>query len=288
VNGPSQKLRHALEKSYLNMNGIYVDSMPLEQEIGRYSDEYSRGINNDPRNTVGLTLLELENDEIGIHYGWGWDSMSVAAARKCSAVVDVNANYELLELKKLILQKEGLENHFLLNCDLKKELKLDCLFDFAIINGCLKMIPLGATAQGPQKVQFGFLQRVCKSLKISGRLYLAAGNRYDYHCFIWKKKPYWNYLHSLSVLETLLKKAGFAHIENYASFPDFQCPRKIIPLKRIETCSYMPVYNVLLNGHLLIKLFRRIRIYLDILVFKKLKLYFFAPDYIFVARKDHT
>jgi SAM-dependent methyltransferase len=163
----------------------------------------------------------------------------------------------------------------------------------------------------PRVMQLHFLQMVSQNLKKGGRLYLAIENRYDYQYLLWKKdphpelfytaflprsianiisniwygRPYVTYLYSRRELTRLLEEAGFSEIEQFAVFPDYRFPGKIIPFEKVATCSYDVIYNSPPTGSLLKRIFRRARKHFDLLVYKKLKLFGLCPSFIFIARK---
>jgi len=170
---------------------------------------------------------------------------------------------------------------------------------------------VGSTNKNPKTHQLTFLKQVCRHLTTDGRLYLAIENRYDYQHFLWKrdihpnlmytaflprslsnvisqifrKRPYRNYIYSSKELQRLLKLAGFKSSVVYAVFPDYRFPQKIIKLGSKDTSHYEPVYAKMKRNDLIAKVFRKIRYVLDILIYKKLKLFSLAPSFIIIAKK---
>jgi len=165
--------------------------------------------------------------------------------------------------------------------------------------------------ENPRNIQLRFLEMVRNNLKTNGRMYLAIENRYDYQHFLWKRdphpniyytaflprkvsnlicnfwfgRPYVNYLYSFGELENLVKEAGFDEVEKYAVFPDYRFPIKIIPLDKYDNNDYEPVYNLVQTSDIKKKIFHRIRREIDNIIYKKLKLLYFAPSIIIIARK---
>jgi hypothetical protein len=84
--------------------------------------------------------------------------------------------------------------------------------------------------------------------------------------------------------EELLKANGFVDIEKYAVFPDHKYPLKIIPLSKLDECSFELIQYLYRGG-----CFRRIcagaRRRVNIIIFKKLKLFSLSPSFIITARK---
>jgi len=165
--------------------------------------------------------------------------------------------------------------------------------------------------QKPDELQHQFLCQVNTHLTDGGRLYLAIENKFNYQYFLWKRdphvnlfytsflpkflsnfisylfrgRPYRNYIYSKNGLKKLLSNAGFTSITPYAAFPSYQFPLKIIPLEG-SSFFYEPVYLMGPNKHIFMRVFRKFRRLLDVLIFNKLKLFFFVPAFIFIAEKE--
>ena len=165
-------------------------------------------------------------------------------------------------------------------------------------------------ANSPGKIRIGFLQTVYKGLRPGGKLYLSYVNKLRVNVLLLFLKieissffsPFslkkalsfislpntirllFYYLLSQKGFEELLKSNGFVDIEKYAVFPDHKYPLRIIPLSRLDECSYEPVQHPHRGGSL-----RRIcagaRRRVDIIIFNKLKLFSLSPSFIIIARK---
>jgi len=344
------KLKQKLEGSFEKIDGIYTDPSSVGYWSNLKKEDQPELINAletnscwdvitekypqlrdiifDPTRAVGIKLLDINPNDIGIDYGCMWGNLLVYAAKSCKAMVGIDKTRESLKFLQYRLRDEKINNCFLINCDLRKLRIFEDIFDFAIVNGVLEWIPeenevelprflkkgkcrLKKPLRDPKLVGLEFLQMVYRSLKNGGKLYLAIENRYDYQYFLWKKdphvelfytaflprkvaniisniwygRPYVNYLYSHKELEELIKKAGFREVEKYASFPDYRFPMKIIPLKRNWRDSFEPVYRSRRTSNIIKRGFRKLRKYLDWLVYKKLKLFSLAPSFIVIARK---
>jgi cyclopropane fatty-acyl-phospholipid synthase-like methyltransferase len=165
--------------------------------------------------------------------------------------------------------------------------------------------------QSPAELQHQFLCKVNDHLTERGRLYLAIENKFNYQYFLWKRdphvnlfytsflpkflsnlisyifrgRPYRNYIYSKNGLKKLLKNAGFTSITSYAAFPSYQFPLKIIPIER-KFLFYEPVYIMGPRKGIFMRVFRKFRRSLDVLIFNKLKLLFFVPAFIIIAEKE--
>jgi len=164
----------------------------------------------------------------------------------------------------------------------------------------------------PNESQQEFLKKIYFSLKDTGKLYLAIENRWDYQHFLWKRdphsnlfytailprkisniiskifygRPYVNYIYSMKELERLLSAAGFVLIEKFAAFPDYRSPLKIMDINNEDTTDYHPVYHTTPTKNIIKKIFRRIRNYLDKVIYSNLKLFNLAPSFIVIAKKQ--
>jgi hypothetical protein len=162
----------------------------------------------------------------------------------------------------------------------------------------------------PEKIRIKFLQTVCNGLRPDGMIYLSYANKLRinivvffikleigsfFNAFSLKKalniislvkviSILFYYLLSQKGLEELLKENGFVDIEKYAVFPDHKYPLKIIPLSKLDECSFEPVQYISMEGSL-----RRISVAVkrrvDRLIFKNFKLFGLSPSFIITARK---
>ena len=163
-------------------------------------------------------------------------------------------------------------------------------------------------SQGKTKVQF--LKTVYNGLKPGGKLYLSYANKMRVNIFFGFAKleiEYYfasfslknalsiisllnaiylfsYYLLSQKGLEKLLKANGFVDIEKYAVFPDHKYPLKIIPLSKLDECSFEPVLYTSREGSLS-RISAGVRRRVDRLIFNKLKLFSLSPSFIIIARK---
>jgi len=162
----------------------------------------------------------------------------------------------------------------------------------------------------PAKISIGFLKTVCKGLRPGGKLYLSYANKlrtsiliqlsvletmsyfFSYNLskylgfvsFVKKICLLSYYLLSQKGLEKLLKANGFIDIEKYAVFPDHVHPLKIIPLSKLDECSYEPVQNISREGSLRM-ISAGVKRRVDRIIFNKLKLFGLSRSFIITARK---
>lgn len=166
--------------------------------------------------------------------------------------------------------------------------------------------------QNPRLEQLTFLKNVNKNLKKNGRLYLAIENRFDYKHFLWKKDPhsnllftailprflanvvsnlwygrsYVNYIYSIKGLKKLLTEAGFKYLKVNAAFPDYHFPLKTIPIGQGDIGYYEPSSYWNKRKGLFARIVKKAIKILDIIIFRKFKLFTLAPAYIIIAYKE--
>lgn len=224
-----------LHQSYKEIDGIYYDKSISSGYWSNLSREEQKVLLNnlekdtthnavkklfpnfkniifDPMRSVGLTLLDIKKHEIGVDYGCMWGNLLIYCAKKCRTMFGIDKTRESLEFVKCRLKEESLSNCYLLNANLRENIPLKEMFDFAIVNGVLEWIPdendvelkafftrsklskfgIKKHSNNPKLVQLNFLKMVYRNLKPGGKLYLAIENRYDYQYFLWKRDPHPN------------------------------------------------------------------------------------------------
>ena len=162
----------------------------------------------------------------------------------------------------------------------------------------------------PEKIPIGFLKTAYKGLRPGGTLYLSYANKLRIRTFLLfiklaiepfftaislKKAPsfisllnaiylFSYYLLSQEGLEKLLRTNGFVDIEIYAVFPDLKYPLKIIPMSKLDECSFEPVQYISREGGLR-RISAGVKRRADRLIFKNFKLFGLSPSFIITARK---
>jgi len=212
----------------------------------------------------------------------------------------VNANYNEQHFKEVF--DCVIINSFLEQLQIEVKHNKSILFDSKIRSQ--------NEANSPGKIRIGFLQMVCKGLSPGGTLYLSYANRLRirtlllfikieissfFSPFSLKKalsfislpntiRLFFYYLLSQKGFEELLKANGFIDIEKYAVFPDHKYPLKIIPLSKLDECSFEPVLYASREGSLS-RICAGVKRRVDRLIFKNFKLFSLSPSFIIIARK---
>ena len=219
----------------------------------------------DQSRAVGLRLLEIENNDIGIDYGCMWGNLLISAARQCKAMVGVDQTSDSLRFTQLRLQEEGLDNCFLLNANLRSELSFKETFNFAILCGVLEWIPENRIIDlkrhfaksrmkfmtpeiNPRTDQLNFLKSVNRNLKTDGRIYLAIENRFDYRYFLGKKDPHSNQFFTAILprfLSNILSniKYGRPYVNYIYSFRALEDLLRDAGFERCEVYASFPDYH---------------------------------------------
>ena len=174
------------------------------------------------------------------------------------------------------------------------------------ISECIKLNKL-KKSESPINMQKQFLKKTYDSLRENGKLYLAIENRFDFKFFlgikdphtqtyfttifpkkivniyfkIFKNKEYKTWIYSFGETKKIIESIGFKNIEVYSSWPDYHFPEQIYEYGKMD--SSFKLSTVRRNGKIKFKLL--IKRFFEFILFKLLKLDFFAPAIIIVAKK---
>jgi hypothetical protein len=216
-------------------------------------------------------------------------------------------NYELVNANYKERHFEDVFDYVIINCFLEQlltEIKHNKSIYFNSIIGAKKK------DNSLEKTGIGFLQSACKGLRPGGKIYLSYANMLrinilfqlsmhkimsfslsynlrkglGFASFVKNIYLLSSCLLSQKGLETLLKSNGFVDIEKYAVFPDHKCPLKIIPLSKLDECSYEPVQHLYREGSLS-RISAGVKRRVGRLIFMKFKLFDLSPSFIITARK---
>jgi ubiquinone/menaquinone biosynthesis C-methylase UbiE len=270
---------------------------------------------------AALELLDMNYDGICIDYGCMWGVLSVAASKRVSQVIAIDQTYDSLYFLRKRCIEENISNITCLHGDIKN-IGLENIADYAIVNGVLEWVPITRNVEvsdfykgnisisekniNPKKIQQDFLKRVHKSLVKDGKLVLAIENRHSYQYYmgmkdphanlmyttflprfisnlvskIFRNRPYENYIYSFKEIERLLIDSGFSDVKRYASFPNYHFPQLILDYSSEGFNYYSRYPNV---NRITIK--QKIAYGVEIILMKYLKLKWFSPAIIVVAKK---
>jgi hypothetical protein len=300
-----------------------IDILGSKNSVKKYFPEHYDIIFS-PKRAAGLALLDLRPGEIVVDAGCMWGALTIPLAKAGCNVIGIDQTCESLKLLEKRVSEEQLKNVELVCSDLNKISFYESTFDKAIINGVLEWIPQVNPVElkkyygqkniqnpnigknpSPRQMQYDFLKKIFEGLKNGGALYLAIENRYDIfyfmsqpdpHCNIrlitfmprWIQnlisnillgRPYINWIYSSRQLEKLLNAAGFTNIEMMYAFPDYRSPEFILSKNGLN--QYHPIKYRMTKNRL-----KKIVVYFtEELIFRRLKLKFFSPAFIVIARK---
>jgi len=306
-------------KKFLQDIGILGSKNSVEKHFPEHYDVIFS-----PKRAAGLILLDLKPGEIVVDAGCMWGALTIPLAKAGCNVIGIDQTYESLKLLEKRVSEEQLKNVELICSDLNKIFFYESSFDKAIINGVLEWISqetsvelkkfygkksggitFRSNTQSPGNLQYDFLKKVFNGLKNEGTLYLAIENRFDIfyfmsqpdpHCNIrfitfmprWIQnvmsnlilgRPYVNWIYSPKQLAKMLNTVGFRNVEIMYAFPDYRMPEYILSKKGLNhyhPFKYRTTKNIL----------KKIVVYVtEDLIFRKLKLNFFSPALIVIARK---
>lgn len=299
-----------------------LNNFGSKKMVEHYFPEYKDVIFS-PKRSAGLTLLDLNPGDVVVDAGCMWGALTIPLARAECNVIAIEQTYESIALLKKRLDEENLDNVNLICADLKKINFQAGSFDKFILNGVLEWIPeienielkkfygkkillrADNDSKSPGKIQIEFLRNTFSGLRNGGSLYLAIENRYDIlnfigqpdaHCNIrfitimprWIQnfisnlllgRPYKNWIYSPKEMKKILQDIGFSQINIHYAFPDYRFPEYILTEKGMV---HFMKYN---NSRRGTRIIRRVFNLVTDLVCRKLKLVFFAPALIIIAKK---
>jgi len=271
---------------------------------------------------VAAELLDLKGHEVIVDLGCMWGALTIPLAKQSKHVLGIDQTIESLIFSSKRAESEGLKNTSFLNANLR-DIKLPQLFDAAIVNGVLEWVPETSEVDlnqfftsksvktkvktNPKLIQKNFLKNVYNCLNSDGKILLAIENRYDYKYFlgfkdphaqtlfttilpkklvsiffkVFKKKEYNTWIYSFNETKKLVKDAGFKNIDIYSAWPHYHFPEQIFRYGCIDGTFVSP--SIRRNGKIKFKLL--VKRFFETILFKILKVDFFAPAIIIIGKK---
>ena len=276
------------------------------------------------RRSAGLELLQFSGKETVIDFGCMWGALTIPIAKQVQKVIAIDQTYESILFTQKRAVEEKLKNIFFLNTNIRDIKFPKNSYDIAVVNGVLEWLPeykpvelksyfklkdLSNEYKDPKIIQKEFLVNIREGLAKEGKLFLAIENRYDYKMFlgskdrhadsyfttifpykisnflykIFKGKNYRTTIYSFNELKILLKSTGFSSVDLYACWPHYHFPEYIIPyMEKTDKFFNLPLIRDK-NNKINIKKIIINRI--EWILFKVLKLNFFSPAIIVIAKK---
>lgn len=305
-------------------NKEYLKDLPAlgaRKTVERYFPQHFDVIFS-PKRAGGLPLLDPRPGEVVVDLGCMWGALTIPLAKAGCRVVAVDQTLESLLLLKQRLIDDTVLNVDIVCSDLKKIRYAGPVVDTFVVNGVLEWIPetgmielkkyygkkmakTGDCRARPDDLQKEFLKNIHAGLKDDGQLYLAIENRFDFfyflglpdlHCnikfitFLPRKlqdyisrlilgRPYVNWIYSEAALRKILADAGFTDISVFYTFPNYRLPEYIL------TGKGMGFYRPSLYKRRKSFVVKALCYAVENLIFNKLRLKFFSPSFIVIARK---
>jgi len=276
-----EQLKSQLDKSALIENGVYyfVNSSNINNDQSN-SKTGGNHFRDEFQSPVGLRMLDIKKNDVGIQFGCDPSSLLFYAANVSGLMAVVDKNIENLICLNKKLQKRGKHDVLLINNYPAENNSVNGSFDFAIISHTINRLY-------NIKQNKDLLMIAKKILKNGGKLYFSIDNKNNYLNIIssnWSLSSKKYLLSKNSWLE-LLSEVGFIDIKTYAVFPDNKFPLRIYPMSRINQITYGTVSSNIYVESLLSKIIRKMRIYLDTILFDKMGLFDLSPSFIFIAQR---
>jgi hypothetical protein len=276
------------------------------------------------RRSAALELLQMSGKEIVVDFGCMWGALTIPLAKQVKKVIAIDQTYESLLFTQKRAIEEKINNIIFLNTNIR-DIKLSKnIYNIAVVNGVLEWLPeynkvelksyfklkgSNNNYKDPKIIQKEFLSSVCKGLAKKGKMFLAIENRYDYKMFLGSKdrhtdthfttilpykisnflfkvfrgKDYRTRIYSFRELKELLTSSGFSSVELYACWPHYHFPEYIIPYEE-KTDKFFNLPKIRDKYHR-ISIIKIIINRIEWLLFKVLKLNFFSPAIIAIAKK---
>ncbi len=275
-----------------------------------------------PKRSGGIATLDINEDDVILDAGAMWGALTIPLARTNAKVYAIDQTKESLLFLKRRKLDEKLNNLEIICSDLNEQELPNTFFSKIIVNGVLEWVPYRdnyevnkvdkkakkkkSKLKSPYDLQQEFLKRLYKSLREDGTLYLAIENRYDFLYFFGLPEPHCNirfisfmprffqnamhkilkgsefrtWTYSRSNLIKLIESAGFVDVKISYAFPDYRNPELVLNQNNFKKFyrENSPLGKKSLVKKVVIK-------FVELIIYKKLGLTFFAPSFIVHAKK---
>jgi len=231
--------------------------------------------------SAGLRMLDIKHTDIGICYGCDFGNMLVYASKFCKKIIGVEENQLKFEYVLNRIIKDDLHNIELVNSGSDPSI-LKNKYDYVILNDTSNEPNINYS----DDKFLDLIDKVCFNLNDGGKLFFAVNNTMYYENFfsllllLSKNRK----VFSKNEYIKLLRMSKFVDVKVYAVFPNNKFPIKILPLCDSMLVNYSPVYLNSPRRNITDKVIGKLQYYLDLILFKKLKLYYFSPSFIIIAK----
>ncbi len=229
------------------------------------------------RNAVPLRMLDINNNQIGIYFGCDSFELIDFVANSCSLIIIVDSVENLIFFNNKLDKTQ--KNKIILLSEFSTELKtLNECFDFAIINPSYYRHLNKRSYSNLLKISY-------QLLKNNGKLFFSINNCLNYNNWI-SIIPFFLFKNSLLSYSShikLLIEEHFKMVNTYIAFPNKDFPNKIFLFSEIK--KYKSDYYILEKNTILLKFMRKIKLYIDKVIFDIFKLSKLSPSFITIAKK---
>ncbi len=287
MNSNAKLLVSQIKKHYNEFDGLYSTNKD-NLNYKKYHDSVVNIFPLKSKKKVVLKLLDIQDHHVGIDYGCCSFSLLNYAAHSCELMLSCSNDAKKLFLMKNAVKNSGLNNCIFIRFDTDRDILFDNAFDFSILS-----FQMPKTFLKTEPINIGslcnslFLLELENSFKLAfnnlkkgGKLFFSFMNRFSYTNFFQKKDKY-----SCSFINRILISSGFSKIDIFASFPDNIEPERIIPVNKKNFTDFKASYNYRLGKSVTGRMFNKVNVIVDNIIFKYLKLYHLSPSFIIIATK---
>jgi len=278
---PYSEIKTKLSQLAIIKNGIYCfNNTSDKNRLFIYENINLQVDRKFQQSPVGLRILDVQKNDIGIQFGCEMFSFVLYLEKICGLMIVIDSYKRLLNFNKGLTAAQK-KKIILISGISIDDTVLNNIFDFAIISSSIN-------TRIKKKDHLELLRLANNLLKYKGKLYFAVDNIYNYNNFISKVLSLDNINLSLHLksYKNLLHLARYEDLIEYAVFPDNKFPLRIYPMSRINQINYETVSSNLYVESLLSKIIRKMRIYLDTILFDKMGLFNHSPSFIFIAKRN--
>ena len=270
-----EKLINELNYSATFKNNIYSFKDNCDDDIKFFKNKVKIPSSNIYSIAI-LRLLDINVNDVGIIFGCESISLINYAKNCCKMLVVIDNEKNLINLNNILNNKDKI---IFINKSSFNFKTLKGYFDFVIIS-------LSDNRHLNKYLYVNLLKKSKTLLSPSGKVLFAINNIYNYTNFykIFLSLFYKNSLLSYTSYKNIIELGGFNNLITYKAFPHKEHPHLISPFSNI--IKNTSNYYFLKDNSFFSKLNRRLKIYVDKILFNYLKLYSLSPSFISICENN--